>query len=48
MRDIRDKINKEIINMDSQQVLEYFRLKAEEFEQKYGKPFAMNTGNSER
>ena len=38
MRDIRDKINKEIINMDSVQVIEYFRKKSAEFESKYGQP----------
>jgi len=38
MRDIRDKINKEIINMDSVQIIEYFRKKSVEFERKYGQP----------
>jgi hypothetical protein len=38
MRDIRDKISLEIINMDSVQIIEYFRKKSEEFESKYGKP----------
>jgi hypothetical protein len=38
MRDIRDKINSEIIKMDSSQILEYFRKSSEEFEKKYGKP----------
>jgi hypothetical protein len=38
MRDIRDKINSEIINMDKAEIIEYFRKKSEEYEQKYGKP----------
>jgi hypothetical protein len=38
MRDIRDKINSEIINMDNAQIIEYFRKKSEEYEQKYGQP----------
>jgi hypothetical protein len=38
MRDIRDKINSEIINLDSEQIIEYFRKKSEEFEKKYGHP----------
>jgi hypothetical protein len=38
MRDIRDKVNSEIINMDSAQIIEYFRKKSEEFEHKYGQP----------
>ncbi|MDO9578960.1 MAG: hypothetical protein Q7J06_00080 [Bacteroidales bacterium] len=38
MRDIRDKINTEIINMDSVQIMEYFRKKSLEFESKYGQP----------
>jgi hypothetical protein len=45
MRDIRDKITAEIILMDTKQVLEYFRLKAEEFESRYGKPLAMASDN---
>ena len=36
MRDIRDKVNSEIINMDTAQILEYFRKKSEEYEKKYG------------
>ncbi len=38
MREIRDKIDTEIINMDSAQIIEYFRKKAEEYERKYGQP----------
>lgn len=38
MRDIRDKVNEEIIKMDSAQIIEYFRKKSEEFEHKYGQP----------
>ena len=38
MRDIRDKINTEIIHMDSTQIMEYFRKKAKEYEKKYGQP----------
>ena len=38
MRDIRDKVNSEILKMDSAQIIEYFRKKSEEFENKYGKP----------
>ena len=38
MRDIRDKVNSEIIKMDSTQIIEYFRKKSEEFEHKYGQP----------
>jgi hypothetical protein len=38
MRDIRDKINSEIIHMDKAQIIEYFRIKADEYEQKYGQP----------
>ena len=36
MRDIRDKVNSEIINMDTAQILEYFSKKSEEYEKKYG------------
>ena len=32
MRDIRDKINSEIIEMDSAEILEYFRKKSNEFQ----------------
>lgn len=38
MRDIRDKVNNEIVNMDSTQIVEYFRKKSEEYEHKYGQP----------
>ena len=38
MRDIRDKINTEIVKMDSAQIIEYFRKKSEEYEQIYGQP----------
>ena len=38
MRDIRDKVNTEIIKMDSAQIIEYFREKSEEYESKYGQP----------
>jgi hypothetical protein len=38
MRDIRDKVNAEIIKMDSAQIIEYFRKKSEEYERKYGQP----------
>jgi hypothetical protein len=38
MRDIRDKINSEIVKMNSAQLLEYFRNKSTEFEKKYGQP----------
>ena len=36
MRDIRDKIDAEIVDMDSDQIMEYFRKKSEEYESKYG------------
>ena len=36
MRDIRDKVNSEIIKMDSVQIIEYFRKKSKEYESKYG------------
>jgi hypothetical protein len=36
MRDIRDKVNSEIVKMDSAQIIEYFRNKSSEFEKKYG------------
>jgi len=36
MRDIRDKVNAEIVQLDSAQIVEYFRKKSEEFERKYG------------
>ena len=32
MRDIRDKINSEIIEMDSAEILEYFRKKSNEYQ----------------
>jgi len=38
MREIRDKINSEIINMNSAQIIEYFRLKSSEYENKYSQP----------
>ena len=38
MRDIRDKVNTEIIHMDSAQLIEYFLKKSEEYESKYGQP----------
>jgi hypothetical protein len=38
MRDIRDKVNSEIVKMDSAQIIEYFRNKSSEFEKKYGQP----------
>ena len=38
MRDIRDKVNTEIIKMDSSEIIEYFRKKSEEYESKYGQP----------
>jgi hypothetical protein len=38
MRDIRDKVNSEIVKMDTTQIVEYFRKKSEEFECKYGQP----------
>ena len=38
MRDIRDKVNTEIVKMDSAQIIEYFRNKSEEYESKYGRP----------
>ena len=40
MRDIRNKVDSEIIHMDSAQLIEYFRKKAEEFERKYGQSVA--------
>jgi hypothetical protein len=40
MRDIRDQVDSEITHMDSTQLIEYFRKKAEEFERKYGQPVA--------
>jgi len=38
MRDIRDKVNAEIIKMDSVQIIEYFQKKSKEYEKKYGQP----------
>jgi hypothetical protein len=38
MRDIREKVNTEIVKMDSAQIVEYFRKKSAEYEQKYGQP----------
>jgi len=38
MREIRDKVNSEIVKMDSAQIVEYFRKKSEEYESKYGQP----------
>lgn len=38
MRDIRDKISLEIANMNAEQIKEYFRIRREEFEMKYGQP----------
>jgi hypothetical protein len=37
MRDIRDKVNAELVQMDSAQIVEYFRKKSAEYEKKYGK-----------
>lgn len=37
MRDIRDKMNPELIKMNPDQIMEYFRKKSIEFEKKYGK-----------
>jgi hypothetical protein len=42
MRDIRDEINTEIINMDPSQIIEYFHKKSEEFERKYGQSIKLN------
>ncbi len=36
MRDIRDKVNAEIVKMDSVQIIEFFRKKSEAYESKYG------------
>ncbi len=38
MRDIRDKMNSEIVKMDSAQIIEYFRKKSQEYQSKYGQP----------
>ncbi len=38
MRDIRDKVNSEIVDMDAVQIIEYFRKRSEEYEHKYGQP----------
>ena len=38
MRDIRDKISIEVMNMNPEQIKEYFRKKSEEYESKYGQP----------
>lgn len=38
MRDIREKVNSEIVKMDSAQIVEYFRIKSAEFEKKYSQP----------
>jgi hypothetical protein len=38
MRDISDKVNSEIVKMDSVQIIEYFHKKSEEYENKYGQP----------
>ena len=35
MRDIRDKIDAELVGMSKQQVLEYFRKKSADYEQKH-------------
>jgi hypothetical protein len=37
MRDIREKVNSEIVKMDAAQIIEYFRKKSEEYESRYGK-----------
>lgn len=42
MRDIREKVNAEIVIMDPAQIVEYFQKKSEEFERRYGQP-APNT-----
>ncbi len=42
MRDIRDKVNTEIVKMDSAQIIEYFHKKSEEYESKYGQPTSNN------
>jgi hypothetical protein len=38
MRDIRDRINPEIIKMNSEQLMEYFQKKAMAYEDKYTQP----------
>jgi len=38
MRDIRNKINSEIVKMDSTQIIEFFRIKSLEYKKKYGQP----------
>ena len=37
MRAIRDKVNTDIVTMDSAQIIEYFNKKSEEYKSKYGK-----------
>jgi len=34
MRDIRDQVNSEIINMNSDEMIEYFKKKSEEYQNK--------------
>jgi hypothetical protein len=38
MRDIRDKVDADIVKMELAQIIEYFRKKSEEFESQYGHP----------
>ena len=44
MREIRKKISEEIIKMDNSQILDYFRIKSEEFEKEYGNSVFEKTG----
>jgi len=44
MREIREKISEEIIKMDNSQILDYFRIKSEEFEKEYGNSVFEKTG----
>lgn len=47
MRDIRDKMNMEIINMDPAQVLEYFNKKSEEYKKRYNRSVKQPTFKKE-
>jgi len=38
MRDIRDKVDSEIVKMDFAQIIAYFRKKSDEYKSKYGHP----------
>jgi hypothetical protein len=48
MRDIRDRVNSEIIEMDTVQVIVYFRKKSVEYEKKYGQPLVADIENESK